>query len=132
MKKVAVPVLSGQFSTHFGGCEGFAVYEIDESSQSVSAPSVLATPAHVQGAFPGFLAREGVHVVIAGGMGPRAVQIFEANGIEVVLGVTGRDPDALVAQYLQGTLVATGESCHDQGHDHGHGHGDGHGGHCDH
>ncbi len=128
MKKIAVPILNGQFSSHFGGSEGFAVYEVDESTGTVTGRTVHAAPGHVRGAFPGYLSREGVDVVIAGGMGPRAVQIFEANGIEVVLGVTGGDPDTLVAQYLQGTLAATGESCHD----HGHGHGDGHGGHCEH
>ncbi len=62
--------------------------------------------------------------MIAAGMGPRAVQILEANGVQVVLGAMGQDPDALVAAYLEGSLAATGESCHDHGH--------GHGGHCGH
>ncbi len=126
MKTIAVPVLGGRFSSHFGGAEGFAVYQADEATQTVAEKVIHPAPPHAQGAFPAFLDQVGADVIIAGGMGPRAVQILEANGIEVVLGAVGEDPDAIVAAYLEGTLAATGESCHD------HGHGYGHGGHCGH
>lgn len=133
MKTIAVPVLGGRFSSHFGGAEGFAVYQADEVNKTVADRVLHPAPPHAQGSFPAFLAQLGVDVVIAAGMGPRAVQILEANGIEVVLGARGQDPDALVTSYLDGTLAATGESCHDHGHGHGPGQlGHGHGGHCGH
>ena len=132
MTRIALPVLGGQFSSHFGGAEGFAIYEVDESTGTITGSSVHPAPPHVQGSFPAWLAQQGVDVVIAAGMGPRAVDILQANGIDVVLGATGQDPEVLVGAYLDGTLTATGESCHENGHGHGPGqwgHGHGHGGH---
>ncbi len=122
MKRIAVPVLGGRFSSHFGGAEGFAVYEADEANGTITGRTVHPAPAHAQGSFPAFLARQGVDVVIAAGMGPRAVQLLQANGVEVILGATGEDPEALVGAYLDGSLSATGESCHEHsqpGHHHG-------------
>jgi predicted Fe-Mo cluster-binding NifX family protein len=124
MKKIAVPVLGGRFSSHFGGAEAFAVYQADEATKTIADKVIHPAPPHAQGSFPAFLAQIGADVIIAQGMGPRAVQILESNGIEVVLGAMGEDPDALVTAYLEGTLAATGESCHEHGH--------GHGGHCGH
>ena len=44
-------------------------------------------------------------------MGPRAVQMFEQFGIQVVSGVAGSDPTAVVEGFLSGTLQTTGEVC---------------------
>jgi predicted Fe-Mo cluster-binding NifX family protein len=44
-------------------------------------------------------------------MGPRAVQILQHFGIEVVLGIEGGEPEQLVRAYLDGTLAASGEGC---------------------
>ena len=52
-----------------------------------------------------------------------AVDIFERQGIEVVLGVQGEDPEVIAHRYLAGTLETTGEVCHEHGfHDCGHDH----------
>ena len=68
-----------------------------------------------------WLKQIGAEVVLAGGMGPRASNIFAEHGIAVVLGVQGDHPDNVVLQFLEGTLESTGELCHDQGfHDCGH------------
>jgi predicted Fe-Mo cluster-binding NifX family protein len=78
-----------------------------------------------------WLRRKGATVVLAGGMGPRAIDMLGRHGIEVVLGVRGDDPDTVVRSYLEGTLEATGEVCHDHGyHDCGHDHGNHHEGGC--
>jgi len=134
MKKIALPVLNGLFSSHFGGAEGFAVFDIEEDSKTIGDMVFHQAPEHALGSFPGWLAGQGVDIVIAAGMGPRAVQMLQANGIEVVLGASGREPEGLVKAYLDGTLSASGESCNDHGH---HAHGSGHshhsgGGGCSH
>ncbi len=81
-------------------------------------------PPHERGAFPTWLHENGATVILAGGMGPRAVQMFEQFGIQVVAGVGGEDPQAVVKAFLSGDLVSTGETC-SGGHlhacgDHGH------------
>jgi predicted Fe-Mo cluster-binding NifX family protein len=111
MLRIAVPTQAGRFSPHFGGAERFSLYEVDERTRAVVSQSSAVPPPHERGAFPTWLKEQGANVILAGGMGPRAVQIFRHFGIETVLGVTGGEPDQLVRAYLDGTLVATGEGC---------------------
>jgi len=122
--KIAIPLNQGRFSEHFGGAEMFALYNVDESGRTISERMLGAPPEHGRGVYPVWLRQQGATVVLAGGMGPRAVGILAQHGIEVVLGVQGEDPDAVVQGYLDGTLEATGEACHENGyHDCGHDHG---------
>jgi ATP-binding protein involved in chromosome partitioning len=118
---IAVPLMRGSFSDHFGGADAFALYRVDEARRTVDGREVLAPPEHGRGVYPMWLRQLGATVVLAGGMGPRASGMFTQHGIQVVLGVEGNDPDVVVRSYLDGTLVATGEPCHDHSfHDCGH------------
>jgi predicted Fe-Mo cluster-binding NifX family protein len=127
--KIAVPLTANSFCSHFGGAEAFALYSIDEARASVTDRTLLPAPSHERGVFPMWLKQNGADVVLAGGMGPRAINIFAAHNIELILGVDGENPDDLVTQYLDGTLEFTGQACHDHGfHDCGHNHRHGAGG----
>jgi predicted Fe-Mo cluster-binding NifX family protein len=118
---IAIPLVGKQFSSHFGGADAFVLYTVDEGDRSVSERRVVVPPEHGRGIFPMWLRQLGASVVIAGGMGPRASGILAQHGIRVVLGAQGDDPDAMVRSFLDGSLVATGEPCHDHGfHDCGH------------
>ena len=129
--RIAVPLHQGKFSPHFGGAEAFAVYTIDDANRTIGERLLAAPPEHGRGVFPMWLRRQGATVILAGGMGPRAVGMFAQHGIDVVLGIEGDDPDAVVQGYLDGTLEATGEPCHEHGfHDCDHGHGEGGRGGC--
>ena len=121
--KIAVPIREGRFSSHFGGAEAFALYTVDDQSREVAGHALAAPPEHGRGVFPVWLGKQGVTTVIAGGMGPRASNIFVGQGIDVVLGAEGDDPETMVRAYLDGTLSTTGELCHDHGfHDCGNHH----------
>ena len=129
--RIAVPLSKGTFSPHFGGAETFAFYTINPVDRTIGDRSFGAPPEHGRGVYPVWLRQQGATVVLAGGMGPRAVAILAQNGIEVVLGIQGGEPDLLVRDYLEGTLEATGEPCHEHGfHDCGHDHGEGGRGGC--
>jgi len=122
--KIAIPVHQGRFSEHFGGAEAFAFYTVDEANHTIDGRLLGSPPEHGRGIFPMWLRQQGATVVLAGGMGPRAAGILAQHGIEVVTGVRGDDPDIVAQQYLDGTLEATGEMCHDHNHhDCGHDHG---------
>jgi predicted Fe-Mo cluster-binding NifX family protein len=122
--KIAIPLHHGEFSAHFGGAERFAFYTIDAANRTITERRSAAPPEHGRGIYPMWLREQGATVVLAGGMGPRAVGILNQQGIEVVLGVQATDPEDVVKAYLDGSLVATGEACHDHGfHDCGHDHG---------
>jgi predicted Fe-Mo cluster-binding NifX family protein len=113
---VAVPTRDDRFCSHFGGAETFALFTVDDVNRTIESSTTAAPPEHGRGVFPVFLRQLGVDVVLAGGMGQRASGIFAHHGIDVVLGVDGAEPEAMVRQYLAGTLASTGELCHDHGH----------------
>ena len=121
--KIAVPLSQAKFCDHFGGAEAFAFYTVNVDDRSIGERLIDSPPEHGRGVYPMWLHRLGATVVLAGGMGPRAVVILARHGIETVLGVKGEDPDAIVQSYLEGSLSATNEACRDHGfHDCGHDH----------
>jgi predicted Fe-Mo cluster-binding NifX family protein len=122
--KIALPLQQGRFSSHFGGAEKFMLLSVDVNSGEITDREVLSPPEHGRGVFPAWLRQQGASVILAGGMGPRAADIFAQNGIEVVFGVREEDPEAVVSAFLDGTLETSGELCHEHGyHDCGHDHG---------
>ncbi len=126
-RKFAIPTVGGLSCAHFGHCESFAVLEVEGSD--ITREIFLTPPVHQPGTYPRFLADQGVSVVIAGGMGAMAREIFRQNDIEVFMGVAEDEPRTLVEKFLQDEL-ATGENLcdHDgtegQAHDHDHHHRD--------
>lgn len=105
--KFAVPTENGKLCAHFGHCQSFAIIETDDSK--VVNETFVNPPAHEPGSYPRFLAGEGVDVIIAGGMGVKAQQLFAQNQINVCVGVNADKPAKLVEQYLQDNLK-TGEN----------------------
>ena len=112
--KYAVPVSGGTMSPHFGHCEQFAFFEVDDDSKEIINTEYIPSPPHQPGLLPVWLAERGAGVIIAGGMGPRAVDLFQQRGINVVLGATESDPAQAVLSHLGGTLT-TGENVCDHG-----------------
>jgi predicted Fe-Mo cluster-binding NifX family protein len=53
----------------------------------------------------------GVDVIIAGGMGRRAQDLFAESSIEVVLGAGGGDARAVAESYIEGTLAQGSNPC---------------------
>lgn len=130
--KIAVAAKGKNVDGHFGGCEQFLLFETENGQ--ITAETNAANPGHRPGFLPNFLADMGAEVVIAGGMGARATQIFAERGIEVFTGIEG-DARQAVETYLKGELKSTGAVCqhhHDHDHDHDHDHGHDHGHHCGH
>ena len=109
--KIAIPIVEGRLSAHFGHCEEFAILEADEQSREIIHKSVHKAPPHEPGMLPRWLHEQGAEVIIAGGMGPRAQQLFAQNGITVVVGAPAEPPEQLASAYLSGTLQAGENIC---------------------
>ena len=107
--RCAVPVSGGMMSPHFGHCEQFALFDVDEQKKGVTKKELIPSPEHQPGLLPEWLAEKGVSVVITGGMGPRAQDLFQQHGIGVVLGALETDPEKIVLSYINGVL-ATGDN----------------------
>jgi len=114
IKKVAIAAQGKQVSEHFGHCEGFAIYSIDAGK--IVKQEFLANPGHKPGLLPNLLNDQGVKVIIAGGIGGGAIDIFNEKGIEVFSGASGTLEQA-IEQYLQGKLDSTGSVCHEHQHE---------------
>ncbi|MDI9468940.1 MAG: NifB/NifX family molybdenum-iron cluster-binding protein [Bacillota bacterium] len=107
--KIAVASEQGQVAEHFGHCEAFEVF--DSANGQITAVETLANPGHRPGFLPNFLADRGVQVIISGGMGRGAIDIFNDRNIEVIVGAGGA-ARAAAESYLAGSLVSTGSVCH--------------------
>lgn len=107
--RYAIPVSGGVMSPHFGHCDQFALFDVDEQKKEITKKELTPSPPHQPGFLPGWLAEKGASVIIAGGMGPRAVELFQQNGISVVLGTMESDPEKAVLSHINGTL-ATGDN----------------------
>ena len=117
--RIAVASNGTQVTGHFGHCESFIFFDTEDNK--IVKEEVVPNPGHKPGFLPNFLADQGATVVIAGGMGGGAVDIFNERGVEVVLGAQG-DAKAAVEAWLRGELQSTGSVCQHHDHDHEHGH----------
>jgi len=107
--KIAIPLTGGKLSPHFGHCEEFGIYEIEDGR--VVKSEKMTPPAHEPGVLPNWLREMGVNVVVGGGMGNRAQDLFHQNCIDVYYGVTITDPDTVVKTYLAGDLESGVNLC---------------------
>ncbi len=105
--------LDGEVSGHFGRCPHYVMVEVVDGVQGTV--KVIDNPyfdAHQPGVMPQFLQQQGANVILAGGMGPRAINLFHGFGIEVATGVIGNVGKVLAA-YLRGDVTGIVPCAHD-------------------
>ena len=108
--RIAVASEKEAVANHFGRCETFMVF--DTENEQIVKTEAVPNPGHRPGFLPRFLHDLGVQTIISGGMGGSAVELFNGNNIEVIVGVKGRAEQA-VQDYLAGNLKTTGSVCHE-------------------
>ena len=113
MMKIAVACDGENVTGHFGHCENFTMFDTENGQIVKKEP--IPNPGHKPGFLPNFLGDRGAEVIISGGMGGGAVDIFNERNIEVILGATGSAEEA-VKKYLAGELESTGSICHAHEH----------------
>lgn len=107
--KVAIPTANGLLCNHFGHCERFSVMMVKDGK--IQATESLTPPPHEPGLLPKWIGEQGVELVIAGGMGQRAISLFNEQGVRVLTGAPALAPEDLVEQYLDGTLMTGANVC---------------------
>jgi len=107
--KFAIPLVNGKLTAHFGHCREFALIEVAENE--IKNKRILIPPPHEPGVLPSWLHELGAEVIIAGGMGQRAVDLLNEKGIKVVTGAPELEPETLVTNYLDNTLMAGTNVC---------------------
>ncbi len=113
--KIAVAAMSINVAEHFGHCENFVIFDVE--NDAITSEKSIPNPGHRPGFLPNFLADMGVEVIISGGMGGGAVDIFNERNVEVIVGASGIARNA-VESYIKGELKSTGSICHKHEHAH--------------
>ena len=126
--KIVIPTLDGKLCGHFGHCESFTFVEVNSETKEIKNIENIIPEDGVSCQSAGWLAQQGIDLVLAGGMGGRPLMTFAQNGVEVVTGCPEIEIKEIVELFLNNTLETTENSCgHGEGHQ-CHGHGEGH--HC--
>ncbi len=107
--KIAIPADDGILSAHFGHCRQFHVFEIRENE--VAGKQVLSPPQHEPGILPRWIHGLGVTDLIAGGIGQRAIDLFQRHGVNVHTGAPFEPAEKIVEDFLKGRLQTSSNYC---------------------
>ena len=109
--KVAVPTRGNIVDDHFGHCEAYTVFSIDET-QKIIGSEMLPSPqgCGCKSNISSVLQQLGVSVMLAGNMGNGALNVLNNHGIKVYRGCSG-DVRNLTETFLQGRIGDSGEGC---------------------
>lgn len=109
--KIALPVANDQLCMHFGHCQVFEFYEVDEKEKKIIKKSALTPPPHEPGVLPRWIKDQKVDLVIAGGMGASAQGLFHEAGVKVITGAPAGDSQTIVESYLNNSLETGKNAC---------------------
>ncbi len=111
--KIAIAKEGNFVSGHFGHCEGFEIVDIE--GNEIKGREFLKNPGHRPGFLPNYLADNNVNIIISGGMGASAQNIFKNRNIEVIVGARG-DLEKVINDYIDGRLESTNSVCREHAH----------------
>lgn len=106
--RIAIATDDGQVSQHFGRCSVYTVVDVEDGREV--GRKMIDCPPHEPGMIPKYLGEQRVNLVITGGMGRRAQDLFQQMGIGVISGVAGTIDGAL-DDYISGTLKGGANPC---------------------
>ncbi|OFZ23413.1 MAG: ATPase [Bdellovibrionales bacterium RIFOXYA1_FULL_36_14] len=109
--RIAVPVANKELCNHFGHCEVFSFFDVDEKSKKIITRNDITPPPHEPGILPKWIGGQGANLVLAGGMGQRAQELFKENGVKVVVGVSESNPEKAVLDFLNNKLTTGANVC---------------------
>ncbi|MBN2504398.1 MAG: NifB/NifX family molybdenum-iron cluster-binding protein [Bacilli bacterium] len=113
--KVALSVSNNLVTNHFGYCDYFIVYTVEDNK--VVETEIIKNPPHQKGFLPSFLHDLGVDCIITGNMGEMAVNMFDDLNIKSYRGVEGEAAE-VIEQFIQGKLKAQDVICNEHQHHH--------------
>ena len=119
--RIAIPVVQEKLSPHFGHCDEFALIDVALEEREIVAIEIVPSPKHEPGLLPVWLQERDTMLVIAGGMGVRAQNLFLQKGIQVITGAPSERPEDIARAFLDDSLQ-TGANVCDHGADHDCGH----------
>ncbi len=110
-KRIVIPLADGKLTSNFGHCPAFALVDVDLTDKTIIKREDIEAPPHEPGLLPPWLTERGADLIIAGGMGQRAKQLFIEQGIEVLVGAQPDTPEKLANNYMTGSLKLGENAC---------------------
>jgi len=117
--KLAIPTRNYNVDDHFGHCEYYTIFTINEKQQ-ITGTETQASPegCGCKSNIAAILEEKGVNLMLAGNMGEGAKQVLENHHIRVIRGCSG-PIEKVVHDWLEGKIRDSGEACghHDEHHE---------------
>lgn len=115
MTKIAIPTRGELVDDHFGHCEAYTIYSIED--RSIKETEIYEAPkgCGCKSDIAPRLKEKGVTLLLAGNIGEGALNVLRSVGIEVIRGCSGR-AEKVVEAYLAGNITDSGIGC--SSHDH--------------
>ncbi|MBP2655964.1 MAG: minD 1 [Firmicutes bacterium] len=112
MMKIALPSRQNHIDDHFGHCEYYTIFTVDNNKKEIVAQETIESPVGCgcKSNIAQTLSKMGVTVMLAGNMGDGAAGVLKSAGIKVVRGCSG-DVKTVALNWLAGLLIDSGDSC---------------------
>ena len=108
--RIAVPTRDGHVDDHFGHCAYYTIFDIEDgkvvSRSRLDSPEGCGCKSNIASEMEAM----GIELMLAGNMGNGALNKLQSHNIRVIRGCKG-DIEAVVAGYLLGFVMDSGESC---------------------
>ena len=108
--KIAVPTRANRIDDHFGHCESYTVFTVDDKEiifeETLKSPEGCGCKSNIASV----LQKTGVEVMLAGNMGMGALNVLNMHGIDVIRGCSGH-PKEVAELFLKGELTDSGTGC---------------------
>jgi len=106
--KIAISTDGELVAEHFGRCPKFTIVKI--SNGKILEKEVIDNPGHETGFLPSYFHEKGVECIIAGGAGPRAIDLFLEQGIKFI-GVSSKPIEEVLNSFVEGKLEEESGKC---------------------
>ncbi|MBO4738720.1 MAG: P-loop NTPase [Bacteroidales bacterium] len=109
--KIAVPTVNNRVDDHFGHCDHYTIFEVDDNKNIVNEEIMSAgVGCGCKSGIAFDLRQKGVSIMLAGNMGDGAREVLTSNNIRVIRGCSG-DIHELIHNYLAGKIADNGVGC---------------------
>ena len=106
--KIAISNNKGFVAEHFGRCENYEVFEIENNQ--IKNKEILNNPGHEPFFLPKFLKEKNINILISQGAGPRAIILINDLKMKIIL-VEKQENNTAIKKFLNGELKETNNSC---------------------
>jgi len=113
--RIALPSNGTEVDEHFGHCQCFTIFDIDDANKIVSEETLTPPPGcGCKSNIVPQLASMGVSVMLAGNMGGGAVNVLASHGIKAIRGCSG-NVHQVTRAWLEGNVDDSGAGCQSHG-----------------